>query len=395
MKSILKVIGLLAAAMLLLQIPFAFRAWQIDSVTRKIADSDASRSLVINGPREYVGVIHVHSVHSGELSDAFDEMLNAACDNRLDFVLLTEHFSPAFNTSALTLNGWYGSILFIPGNEVQSKTGDRFLMLPGSADAAEFRLRDTSEVIDRIHARNGIAEIAYPEKFGALGTTFDGIEVVNLNTQLRAANPLLAVLDYPWSGQVNRSLAIARFLRRPDENLSRFDEVAATRRVFLTAGLDAHSAIGFHMFGDEIGSRIVGMKVDPYTDIFRIARMHVLIDGQLDSGSLLNAIKDGKFFVGFDVLGDTRGFRFTTSDGIGVGGETTFASGMKLRATSPQSSRIVILRNGQKVAESSNVMELTTDATGPAAYRVEVYREGLGAGFDNVPWILSNPIYVR
>jgi hypothetical protein len=32
---------------------------------------------------------------------------------------------------------------------------------------------------------------------------------------------------------------------------------------------------------------------------------------------------------------------------------------------------------------------------GPGEYRVEVYRELLGSPFDKMPWIISNPIYVR
>jgi hypothetical protein len=31
----------------------------------------------------------------------------------------------------------------------------------------------------------------------------------------------------------------------------------------------------------------------------------------------------------------------------------------------------------------------------PGTYRVEVYRDDLGPPFDKMPWILSNPIYLR
>jgi len=34
-------------------------------------------------------------------------------------------------------------------------------------------------------------------------------------------------------------------------------------------------------------------------------------------------------------------------------------------------------------------------ADGPGVYRVEVYREDLGEPFSKMPWIMSNPIYVR
>ncbi|HEY2847689.1 MAG TPA: hypothetical protein VGI80_07715, partial [Pyrinomonadaceae bacterium] len=111
-KTVLLKIGIFVAlALLLAQIPFAYRAWQISSVAKKIVSTNPNPPIMTraDGLHEYVGVMHVHSVHSGELSDAYDEMLNAACDNQLDFVVLTEHYSTAFDTSAATLNGMYGS----------------------------------------------------------------------------------------------------------------------------------------------------------------------------------------------------------------------------------------------------------------------------------------------
>jgi hypothetical protein len=43
--------------------------------------------------------------------------------------------------------------------------------------------------------------------------------------------------------------------------------------------------------------------------------------------------------------------------------------------------------------EYDNDVQFTV--TEPGAYRVEAYRSGLDAPFDTIPWIISNPIYVR
>ena len=103
----LKIIVFVAAALLIVQIPFAYRAWLVGTVAEKISSSNPQPPIITrsDGLKEYVGVMHVHSVHRGELSDAYDEMLGAACDNQLDFVVLTEHYSTEFDTSAATLNG--------------------------------------------------------------------------------------------------------------------------------------------------------------------------------------------------------------------------------------------------------------------------------------------------
>ncbi|MBV9240942.1 MAG: hypothetical protein JO314_02945 [Acidobacteria bacterium] len=407
-KVLLKILIFIVAALLLLQIPFAYRACQISSVAQRIASTNpqppvGSRS---DGLTEYVGLLHVHSVHSGELSDAYDEMIDAACENQLDFVVLTEHYSTAFDTSAATLNGNYGSLLFVAGNEVNSRPGDRYLMVPGGSEASDYRLLPSKDVVDRIHAKGGLAVLAYPEKYEAWEAPFDGIEVANLNTILRTANPLAAALDYLWSGHVDRPLMIARYLKRTDENLKRFDDIATQRKIFMTGGPDAHSAIGFHLFGDELGEHLLGVKLDPYVDTFRLVRLHVLTYKPLDRDSLIEAMKNGAFFVGFDVLGDSRGFSFTAeSDGKTSPTGTEIASaatkgnildfGVKFHVASPIASRIVLLKNGEKIAETSHANELTFDSTTPGEYRVEVYREGLGSDFDNAPWILSNPIYIR
>ncbi len=48
---------------------------------------------------------------------------------------------------------------------------------------------------------------------------------------------------------------LASYFKRPDENLRKFDGIAAKRNVSLVAGTDAHSNIGFHLFGDDAGNK--------------------------------------------------------------------------------------------------------------------------------------------
>ena len=55
-----------------------------------------------------------------------------------------------FDTSAATLNGNYGSILFIAGNEVNARAGDRYLMVPGGPEAPDYRLLPSNEVVGKI-----------------------------------------------------------------------------------------------------------------------------------------------------------------------------------------------------------------------------------------------------
>jgi len=398
-RKLASVLVFVTLALILLQVPFAYRAWKLRSMAARIRSSDTRASFTrSDDQREYVGLLHVHTSFTGEISRTYDEMLRAAADNNLDFVILTEHYSANFDTSAATLNGIHGSTLFIGGNEVNAVYDDRFLMVPGGPDAADYRLMPSVPVVDKIHAAGSIAVLAYPEKYGAWDAAFDGIEVANINTMLRQTNPLTAALDFIWSGHVDRSLMIERLVSSPDSNLRRFDEIAAGRKIFLTGGTDAHSAIGFHLLGDELGYHLASVKIDPYTEIFRLVRLHVLSHQPLDRAVLLAALKKGSFFVGFDVLGDSRGFAFTANGGekgSGMGSEIPFEPGIGFKATTPLPARIVLLCNGDKVAEVRDSTELTATGLSPGAYRVAAYREDLGDDLKDKPWILSNPIFVR
>jgi hypothetical protein len=77
-------------------------------------------------------------------------------------------------------------------------------------------------------------------------------------------------------------------------------------------------------------------------------------------------------------------------------GETApFEPGARVvvHATVPRGGRIALLRDGKDVAESSSG-ELAAAVSDPGAYRVEV-RAPLAPGTPPVPWIVTNPIYLR
>ncbi len=394
---------ILLTIILLVQIPFIYRRWQTGKLSEKIAQLQSQRTETANPDfTEYKGIIHAHTSLGGHSTGGFDELIKAANANDLDFVLMTEHYSDAYDTSALTLNGVYGKTLFIGGNEVDTADSDRFLMIPGSADAAGFRNGPTSAFLNKAHGENRLAMITYPEKFKSWDSDFDGDEVFSLHTNAKSINPLTAFFDLIWSFPSYPELTFASYFKRPDANLQKFDEIAAKRKISLFAGTDAHSNIGFHLFGDDAGNKLINIKIDRYETIFRLARLHVLLakEQPLDAQSLIYSIKSGHSFIGFDVLGDTTGFSFTAKQNfftatIGDEIDHGWTSLLGLKATSPTEARFIVFKNGEKFYESGQTTEITVNPNEPGAYRVEVYLDQLGPPFDKMPWIISNPIYVR
>jgi hypothetical protein len=401
MKFWKKILLGLLVVLLLAQIPFVYNRFQTANLATKIAEFDASR-INLSDPNfnEYKGIIHVHTSLGGHSTGHFDELISGASANALDFIIMTEHFSPLFDTSALTLRGVYGKTLFVGGNEIDTADADRFLMIAGGAEAAGFAAQKTDDVLEKIHADGKIAFITYPEKFKSWNSNFDGIEVFSLHTNAKNMNPAAFLLDALWSFSSYPELTMANYFARPDENLSKFDEIAAHRKITLFAGSDAHSNLGFHIFGDDAGNKIINFKFDDYATVFRLVRTHVLLekDKPMTEVNLIEALKNGRAFVGFDVLSDTSGFSFAAENGTErkiQGDEIALQNGVKLKIAAPQIARFVVFRNGEKVYEEAAKTEIVFEAKEKGAYRTEVYLDSLGSPFDAMPWILSNPIYVK
>ncbi len=400
MKLWKKILLILLAVFLLAQLPFIYHRYQLGKIAGQISSLKAQRVERANqNYTDYKGVIHVHTSLGGHSTGSFDELIDGARKNQLDFVVMTEHTTDLYDTSAQTLQGVHGGVLFVGGQEVETAT-DRFLLLPGSSEAAQAKQLSTPDFLEKNHALNKIALITYPEKFNTWNSNFDGIEIFSLHTNAKKMNPFSGIFDIIWSYHSYPEIVAADYFKRPAENLQKFDEVTAQRRSTLFAGSDAHSNIGFHLFGDDAGNKLVNLKLDRYETIFHLVRTHVLLekDEQLSQENLLDALKKGHAFIGFDVLSDTRGFSFSAENGAEKkiqGDEIALAQGVDLKAFAPQNARFVVFRNGEKVFQADETSEINFQTREKGTYRVEVYLDTLGSPFDRMPWIISNPIYVK
>jgi hypothetical protein len=253
----------------------------------------------------------------------------------------------------------------------------------------------TPSFLDLFQSQGRLVFVAYPETFKSWDSRFDGVEIFSLNESISALNKVWLALEIIWSYHKYPELTLAIRFSRPDFNLRKYDEVTARRRVSLFAGSDAHSNIGFHLLGDDAGNKILKIKFDDYDTIFRIVRTHVLLDQntELTQESLLGALRQGHAYVGVDILSDPKGFSFVAGD-KSMGDEIEFTENPVLKVRTPQHARIVLFRDGTKVFEAADTTETTFTPTECGAYRVEVFLDSLGKPFDQMPWIISNPIYV-
>ena len=400
MKLWKKILLVLFAVFLLAQIPFVYNRYKFGQLHDKINALNAQR--IENGNpnfKDYKGIIHVHTSIGGHSTGNFDELIDGARKNNLDFVVMTEHTTDLYDTSELTLKGKIGETLFVNGQEVDTAT-DRFLLLNGSPDAGKMNRVAANDFLNTIHAQNKLAFIAYPEKHQDWSENFDGIEVFSLNTNAKKMPVFFVLFDALWSYYSYPELVLAKYFQRPDDNLKKFDEVTRDRKSTLTAGTDAHSNIGFHLLGDDAGNKLINLKIDRYETIFRVMRNHVTLekDVPLTQENLLLALKNGRSFIGLDAVGDTSGFFFAAENGRESktsGDEIALTNDLNLKISAPQTARFVVFKNGEKFAEETNIAQITLPIKEKGTYRTEVYLDALGAPFDKMPWIISNPIYVR
>src|SRR6476620_2228316 len=97
--------------------------------------------------------------------------------------------------------------------------------------------------------------------------------------------------------------------------------------------------------------------------------MHVFVSSPLDGRVafrrdqtiLLQAISAGHCFIGFDLFGDTTGFRYTAHDRNEdrmMGDEIKLESEVRLSVDLPVEGRIVLLKDGVVVQDNSTVSKL-------------------------------------
>lgn len=404
MKRWKKILLALLLVVLISQVPFAYRRYKLGRLNAQILSLQSQRQTAIasDGLLELVGVSHVHSFLGGHSSGTFQELIAAANSNQLDFVLLSEHPDPNFDTGAMTLQGKHGHGLFLSGNEVVTASGDRVLIFPGTVDANMAHSQSTADFLAR--HQNGLVFVAYPDSFKAWNAEhYDGVEVYNVYTNSKQINPLTMFFDGVWSYGAYPDLLFARFYSRPTENLKLWDSAIGNtgKRLIGIAGNDAHSNVGLSL-NDATGNTLVGFKFDPYERSFRLVRVHALLrlplDDQLNEKHLVKALSNGNCFIGFDIFGDTQGFRFFAHDGNEqaiMGDEIALDDAVRLNVQVPIPARVVLFKNGVPIKDDSNVRAQEFLAKEKGSYRVEVYLPQLGSPLNENPWIIANPIYVK
>jgi len=104
-------------------------------------------------------------------------------------------------------------------------------------------------------------------------------------------------------------------------------------------------------------------------------------------------LEEGRVFVAFDWLADSKGFDFAASDGekrFEMGSRLELTTNLVLNAQAPLPVHWRLLNKGNVVAESSG-RTFGFPVTQAGNYRVEAWLDIAG---ERMLWILSNPMYI-
>lgn len=352
--------------------------------------------------KEIIVNIHTHTTYS-DGAGAHADIAKAAQQAGVDVVFVTDH-----NVYVHGMDGYYGEgdhrVLLLVGEEVHDQARQpqkSHLLVLGAGRELAAHAYQTQHLVEMAHNAGALTFIAHPfdppaPAFGETDITWEDWDIRGV-TGIEIWNGLSELKNY-----LKGKLRAIRYVLNPElvalgaapQALQKWDELLkAGRRLVAIGGSDAH-ALNYR-WGP------IRREIFPYEFHFRAINNHIFtqepLTGSLveDRRLILDALKQGRSFIGYDLPAPTSGFRFSAQGrdqkawmGEPISGE--YGVTFQIRLPRPAVCRLI--RDGKvvKTWEKRDTCTYITNDTG--AYRVEVDIDFLGR---RRAWIYSNPIYVR
>ena len=359
------------------------------------------------------GLIHVHTNRSDGLSGP-DQIAAAAANAGLRFLVFTDHGD---GTRKPDPPQYRSGVLCLDGVEISTNGGHYVAIdMPASPYPLAGEARDVVEDVRRL---GGFGIAAHPDspktqlRWTEWKAPIDAVELLNPDTGWRlwvqqaggdagrwdARRRLLsALIDYPF----RPAGVITSLLWRPTEAALPWAALAEQRRLVAIAGVDAHAKIAPR--SADPGDSRYALPFPGYEASFRVLSIHVKADRPLsgdaaaDARVLMRAIRSGHLYTAVDGAATPASFEFTATndhgtvnegDELGVGGPIT----LRVRSNAPPGFSTIIWSGTSVFGTDHHEQEFTVQApAGPAVYWTEIISTGSRT---QVPWVRSNPIYIR
>jgi PHP domain len=346
--------------------------------------------------------LHMHTRYS-DGAGSHRDIAMAAVKAGLDAVIVTDH-----NVLVSGAGGYYKdgdrSVLLMVGEEIHDQARvpqkNHLLVLGSPIELSTFAY-EPQVLLDAVSQAGGLAFIAHPVDPAAPPVHEGDISWVDWNLQGFTGLEL-------WNGfsefkpRIKSKLHAVYYAYNPKriaqgplpEALHRWDELLTSgKKVVAIGGSDAHS----HRM--HLGP--LRRTVFPYEFHFRGINTHVCLPRPLGTNAeedailIVDALRNGHCFIGYDLPAPTRGFHFTAhglDQTAQMGDEINCRGGVTIQIRLPLRVECVLLKNGKPLRIWNNKDLCTFNTTEVGVYRVEAYIHYLGRIRG---WIFSNPIYLR
>ena len=369
------------------------------------------------------GAFHVHTNRSDGLSSP-DEIAAAAARAGLKFVVFTDHGDGTRRPDPPT---YRSGVLCLDGVEISTNGGHYIALdMPPAPYPLGGDARDVVEDVKRIggfgigaHPDSGKAELRWRE----WTAPFDALEMVSLDTGWRLwmeqargtagkwparRHVAAALLDYPF----RPSETIAGLIRSGEGLAYQWAAVAARRPVVAIGGVDAHARLDLR--NDPVDTRFT-LPVPGYESSFRVLSIRIRPDRALtgdaaaDGGVVMRAIRGGHLYTSVDAIATPPSFEFTAigPQGSAREGEQLAAGGavtLSIKSNAPPQFTTTVWDGARMIGSEHREQAFTVPlpAGSLGVYWVEIRAPGRPRGawggqtsVASLPWIRSNPIYIR
>jgi hypothetical protein len=178
--------------------------------------------------------------------------------------------------------------------------------------------------------------------------------------------------------------------------------VAHRRRVVTVAGADAHARLALR--NADPGDGTPSLPFPGYEASFRVMSVHIRPHRPLtgaalaDAGIVMRALRNGHLYTAIDAVASPPSLSFMATndrgtvhegDILGAGGPVA----LRIQSNAPAGFTTNVYEGTRLLSSARDTQDLTIHASAdPGVYWTEIVRSG---SVSHVPWVRSNPIYVR
>jgi hypothetical protein len=276
---------------------------------------------------------------------------------------------------------------------------------------------EARDVVDDVKRLGGFGIVAHPDspkdelRWREWTAPFDAVEIVNLDTAWRQR-----AAGASWRQKLDLAARLISYPIRPVESIASLVEpstiweqwttLARRRHLVMLPGADAHARVGWRTTGDP-GNGGVSAPLPSYVTSFRTLSVHVRAERALtgnaggDARMIIRAIRAGHAYSAIEGAASPSSFDFTATNEHGTvhGGDELSAAGpltLHVRSNAPPGFTTSVWNGATVVSgdhhEQDFSVQVPESTAGTGVYRAEIRATGR---LQALPWIISNPIYVR